>query len=133
MIKLIGGAVIQAVHRASCHCGAVVFELDLPDGVVDPKRCNCSMCKRKGAVMGAVALSGIRIVKGAEVLRSYRFNTNVACHYFCSQCGIYTHHVRRSDSSQCGYNVGCLEGVDPAKLGTVAVSNGASHPLDEGV
>lgn len=132
MLKRIGNTIIQPIHRATCHCGAVVFELDLPNGIVDPKRCNCSLCRRKGAVMGTVVLSGIRITQGADVLTAYRFHTGVACHYFCSRCGIYTHNERRSDPTQCGYNIGCLDGVDPTSLESVSVSNGANHPLDRG-
>ncbi|WP_248801174.1 GFA family protein [Pseudomonas sp. MWU13-2105] len=131
MIKRIGETEIKPVHNASCHCGEVVLELELPNGVVDPKRCNCSLCKRRGAVMGTVPLTGLRILKGADVLKSYRFNTQQACHYFCSVCGVYTHHIRRIDPSQCAYNVGCLDGVDPADLGMVPVSNGRNHPLDK--
>jgi len=41
--------------------------------------------------------------------------------------------VRRSDPTQCGYNIGCLDGIDPTSLESVSVSNGASHPLDQGV
>ncbi|MDB6052011.1 MAG: aldehyde-activating protein [Pseudomonas sp.] len=131
MIKRIGETDIKLIHNASCHCGEVVLELELPNGVVDPKRCNCSLCKRRGAVMGTVPLTALRILKGAHVLRSYRFNTQQACHYFCSICGVYTHHTRRSDPSQYAYNVGCLDGVDPNDLGLLPLSNGRSHPLDK--
>src|SRR3546814_10250034 len=55
----------------------------------------------------------LRIVRGSEHLRLYEFNTNTAKHYFCGTCGIYTHHRRRSDPEQYGYNVGCLEGINP--------------------
>ena len=130
MIKRIGETDIKPLHNASCHCGAVVFELDLPNGIVDPERCNCSLCKMRGSVMGTVPLVGLRIVKGKDVLRTYRFNTLQACHYFCSVCGVYTHHIMRIDPSQCGYNIGCLDGVDPTALGVLPVSNGRSHPLD---
>ncbi|NBU89174.1 MAG: GFA family protein, partial [Betaproteobacteria bacterium] len=37
-------------------------------------------------------------------LRLYQFNTKIAKHYFCSNCGIYTHHQRRSFPDQYGYN-----------------------------
>lgn len=130
MIKRIGDTVIQPIHTASCHCGAVVLELHLPDGVVDPKRCNCSLCKRRGAVMGTVPETALRVVKGAEVLTSYRFNTLQACHYFCAVCGVYTHHTRRSDPTQMAYNLGCLDGVEPTDLGQLPLSNGSNHPLD---
>ena len=130
LLKEIGGVRIQPRHRASCHCGAVVLELSLPDGVVDPRRCNCSMCRRRGAVVASVPLDGIRIVQGAEHLKLYQFNTFTAKHYFCGNCGIYTHHQRRSNPSQYGYNVGCLEGVDPFAIGDVPTNDGVNHPAD---
>jgi hypothetical protein len=129
-IKSVGGVAVQPKHKLSCHCGSVVLELSLPDGIVDPRRCNCSLCRRKGAIVGSVPLNGIRVVQGEQALRLYQFNTKVAKHYFCGVCGIYTHHQRRSNPSQYGYNVGCLEGIDPFLLGDVPVSDGVNHPAD---
>jgi len=132
MIRQVGNTRIEPVHRASCHCGAVVLALTLPDGIVDPRRCDCSICRRKGAIVAAVPLEGLRIVQGAEALTLYQFNTHVAEHYFCSRCGIYTHHRRRSNPNEYGYNVGCLEGVNPFELGPVPTSDGIHHPADTG-
>ena len=131
MLKEIGGVQIQPRHKASCHCGSVVLELSLPDGVVDPRRCNCSMCRRRGAIVASVPLNGIRIVQGSEHLKLYQFNTFTARHYFCSHCGIYTHHQRRSNPDQYGYNVGCLEGVDPFAIPGVPTYDGVHHPADQ--
>lgn len=130
MIKEVAGVAIQPRHRASCHCGAVVLELDLPDGIVDPRRCDCSICRRKGAVVASVPLSGILIVQGEEHLTLYQFNTHTAKHYFCARCGIYTHHQRRSNPAQYGYNVGCLEGVNPLAIPGVPTNDGVNHPAD---
>ncbi|MBL4288801.1 GFA family protein [Vibrio fluvialis] len=130
MIKQVGPTVIREKHRATCHCGAVELELSLPDGIVDPRRCDCSICRRKGAIVASVTLDAIRIVKGQEALRLYQFNTQTAKHYFCSVCGIYTHHQRRSNPNQYGYNVGCLEGVNPFDLGDVVTNDGVNHPAD---
>jgi hypothetical protein len=130
MIRQVGHTEILAVHRASCHCGAVVLELDLPHGIVDPRRCNCSICRRKGAIAATVPLSGLRIVQGQETLRLYQFNTRTAKHYFCSVCGIYTHHQRRSNPDQYGYNVGCLDGVDPFDIPNVPTGDGVNHSSD---
>ena len=132
MIKTVGGTAIKPKHRLSCHCGAVVLELDLPDGIVDARRCNCSMCRRRGAIVASVPLSGIRVVQGADALVLYQFNTHTAKHYFCKRCGIYTHHQRRSVPTEYGYNVGCLEGVDPYELGPVRTLDGVNHPADRG-
>lgn len=130
MIRQVGGVPIQARHAARCHCGAVVLELALPDGIVDPRRCDCSLCRRKGAIVASVPLSGLRVVQGQEVLALYQFNTRVARHYFCSRCGIYTHHQRRSKPDQYGYNVGCLDGINPFLLGEVITEDGVHHPAD---
>jgi len=127
----VGGTPIGTVHAARCHCGAVVLELQLPEGIVKPRRCNCSMCRRRGAIVASVPLAGLRIVQGADALCLYQFNTHVAEHYFCRVCGIYTHHRRRSDPNEYGYNVGCLDGVDPYLLPhPIVVEDGVHHPAD---
>ena len=131
MIKNVGGTEIKLKHRASCHCGTVVLELDLPEGIVNPRRCDCSICRRKkGAVVASVPLSGIKVLQGEASLKLYQFNTKTAKHYFCSNCGIYTHHQRRSNPDEYGYNVGCLEGVNPFDLGPVPTNDGVNHPAD---
>ncbi|MFB1096032.1 GFA family protein [Vibrio diabolicus] len=130
MIKKVGTTQINALHRLSCHCGKVELELALPNGIEKPRRCDCSMCRRRGAIVAFVPLNGIRIVQGEDVLKLYQFNTRTAKHFFCGECGIYTHHQRRSDPSEYGYNVGCLEGVNPYELGTIEVMDGVNHPSD---
>jgi hypothetical protein len=130
MIKKIGETVIKDKHKASCHCGSVVLELSLPNGVENPRRCDCSICRRKGAIVGSVDLSGIKIIKGAADLKLYQFNSKTAKHYFCSNCGIYTHHQRRSNPTEYGFNIGCLEGVNPFDLGEIETRDGVNHPSD---
>ena len=126
MIRQVGDTVIKPIHKSTCHCGAVELVINLPEGIVEPHRCNCSICRRKGAVVGSVPLSGLKIAKGQEL---YQFGTKEAEHYFCSVCGIYTHHKRRSNPNQYGINLGCLEGVDPYLIGGVKTYDGANnHP-----
>ncbi len=88
------------------------------------------MCRRRGAIVASVPLAGLRIVQGADSLTLYQFNTRTAKHYFCCRCGIYTHHQRRSNPNEYGYNVGCLEGVQPFDLGPVPTMDGVNHPAD---
>ncbi len=130
MIKHVGPTVIQEHHKSRCHCGAVELELYLPNGIVNPRRCDCSICRRKGAIVASVNLADLRLIKGEQDLTLYQFNTQTAKHYFCRHCGIYTHHQRRSNPHEYGYNVGCLEGVNPYDLGEVVVNDGANHPAD---
>ena len=88
------------------------------------------MCRRRGAIVASVALDGLKITEGADILSMYQFNTMTAKHYFCSICGIYTHHQRRSNPQQFGFNVACLEGVNPFDLGNVPTIDGIHHPCD---
>jgi len=132
MIKSVGTTAIRDRHTATCHCGAVELEVHLPNGLVDVRRCNCSLCRRKGALMASVPLADLKVIRGADVLRLYEFHTRTAKHYFCSTCGIYTHHRQRSDPNLYGFNVACLEGVNPFDIGPVPASDGVNHPSDRG-
>ena len=123
---------IKPVHKLSCHCGEVEIELTLPNGIEKPRRCTCSMCRRRGAIAASVKLENLKIVKGENKLSLYQFNTMTAKHFFCSKCGIYTHHQRRSDPTEFGYNVACLEGVNPYELEDVPILDGVNHPSDKG-
>lgn len=81
----------------SCHCRAVQFRVKLTDGLHTARRCTCSFCRMRGAVAVSADLGGISVLSGGDRLSAYTFNTGVAKHYFCSVCGIYTHHQRRSN------------------------------------
>ena len=130
MLKQVGNTVIKPKHKLTCHCGGVELLLDLPNGIVNPRRCDCSICRRKGAIVASVLIHEVTIIKGAELLKLYQFNTQTAKHYFCINCGIYTHHQRRSNPHEYGYNVGCLEGVNPYLIENIPVNDGVNHPKD---
>lgn len=74
------------------------------------------MCRRRGTVVASVELINLKVIKGEDKLSLYQFNTMTAKHFFCSVCGIYTHHQSRSNPTQYGFNVACLEGVNPFEL-----------------
>ncbi len=107
-----------------CHCGAVEFTLTLKHGWQNLRRCNCSLCRRRGAIMGGVPLHALRVTRGADNLALYQWNTRTARHYFCKTCGIYTHHARRSNPDEYGVNIGCLDAVDTATLGEIPTGDG---------
>jgi hypothetical protein len=121
---------IDKIHKAACHCKAVQFEIHLPNGLENPRRCDCSFCRMRGAIVASTTLDGIKILKGEDKLTLYQFNTKTAKHYFCSICGIYTHHQRRSNPHQYGFNIAILEGVNPYELKEIPVMDGINHPAD---
>ncbi|NML74839.1 GFA family protein [Rhizobium sp. S-51] len=119
-------------HQAACHCGTVRFRVRLTDEFNTIRRCSCSYCRMRGAIAVSAPLADIEFVQGEENLTLYQFNTGTARHYFCSTCGIYTHHQRRSDPTQYGINVACIEGVSPFDFPEVQVMDGVAHPSDSG-
>ncbi len=122
---------LLAQHPGQCHCGGVRFSVQLEGGFQGFARCNCSLCRRRGAVMGFVEMDRLQITAGQELLTLYQFNSNVARHYFCSRCGVYTHHQRRSVPTQYAVNIACLEEVDPFAVADVPIIDGAGgHPSD---
>ena len=98
-------------YRGSCHCGAVRFEIDtdFPELTL----CDCSICKRRNALMVKVHESRFRLLAGADALTEYRFHTKTARHYFCKVCGIYPFHRKRVTPDNLGVNVHCLEASSP--------------------
>ena len=112
---------------ATCHCGGVELELTLPNGLEQLRRCNCSICSRRNAVVASVKLAHLKVTRGADLLSEYTFNTHSAKHYFCSICGIYTHHQRRSDPTEFGFNIACVEGVCIEDYQQVPYLDGRDH------
>src|SRR5690242_18203527 len=118
--------------NGACHCGTVRFHVKLTNGLRTARRCNCSICRMRGAVAVSAEVGDLKVTAGAEALTLYQFNTKTAKHYFCSKCGIYTHHQRRSNPAQFGVNVACLEGISPFDFDEVVVLDGVNHPRDAG-
>ena len=116
----------------ACHCGAVKFSVTLSEGLASARRCSCSLCRMRGAVAVTSTPAHFALIEGEQELATYRFNTGVAEHHFCSRCGIYTHHKRRSRRDELGVNVACLEGLSPFDFAEVPVLDGNRHPSDCG-
>jgi hypothetical protein len=121
----------QDLFDGACHCGAVRFRVRLKGGLAAARRCNCSYCGMRGAVALTAMVGDLELLSGTDQLSEYRFNTGQARHFFCRSCGIYTHHQRRSDTSQYGVNAACL-GISPFDFAEVPVMDGIHHPSDTG-
>ncbi|WP_316863446.1 GFA family protein [uncultured Cohaesibacter sp.] len=117
-------------YNASCHCGSVKFRVRLCEAPNAPRRCTCSICRMRGAAAVSAPLDGVDFLEGKEFLTLYQFGTMTAEHYFCSKCGIYTHHKRRSNPNEYGINVACIEGVSPFDFAEIPVHDGVNHPND---
>ena len=113
-----------------CHCGAVEIEIPWNGAFEQLRRCDCSFCSRRWAAVATVKVGALKLVKGAEALTLYQWGTMTARHYFCSVCGIYTHHQRRSDPTEYGVNIANFPGVNVRDYVDVSYSDGVNHPCD---
>ena len=113
----------------SCHCGVVRFEVSAQ--IDELTTCDCSLCVKKNAVMAKVHEDALTVTAGEEALSLYQWNTRRAKHYFCSQCGIYTFHRKRSAPDHYGVNVFCLDNFDVASI-LVRATEGAGMTLAPG-
>lgn len=101
-------------YRGSCHCGRVTFELQgRIDAVVD---CNCSICRRRGALWHGATDASLRVLSGEEELSLYQFNTMTAKHYFCRHCGMHPFARPRIAPTHWVVNVRCIDGIDFSAL-----------------
>lgn len=100
-------------YKGNCHCGAISFSFKQKE-IDKGLRCNCSICKRKGAVMSAFTLAPeeIEIGEKNEALSLYQFDSKVAKHYFCKFCGIYPFHQTMRKPGQYRVNLGCIDEID---------------------
>ena len=105
------------VTRGGCHCGAIAFEVDGEPTEVE--RCNCSICTKKAYLHWIIETNRFRLLRGAEKLSVYSFNTGVAQHYFCPTCGVASFYIPRSEPDKIDVNARCLEEIDPEGLPVV--------------
>jgi hypothetical protein len=105
---------MKATYRGSCHCGKVKFEVDAD---LDHVRvCDCSICRRRGALIHRVEESCFRLFTPLEELTLYQWNTRTAKDYFCPVWGILSFRRPRTAPQCWGINVRCLPDVDLAAL-----------------
>lgn len=119
------GARTSQKYLGSCHCGAVRFEIetDFPELT----QCDCSICRRKNALMVKVHESKFTLLAGTQALTEYQFHSRTARHFFCKVCGIYPFHRKRVTPDNLGINVHCLHNFDAAGI-PVRQTVGAAMP-----
>jgi len=98
----------RVTHRGGCHCGAVAFEVDAPARVT-VSECNCSICRMSGFLHLIVPRTRFRLLRGADSLSTYAFNTGTARHLFCRICGVKSFYVPRSNPDGYSVNLRCLD------------------------
>ena len=106
----------MALHKGSCHCGEVAYEVETDlDQVIE---CNCSICRRKGYLLTFVPRGALTVLRGEDNLSTYTFNTHTIHHRFCATCGAATFGEGRMPTGEAmaAINVRCLETADLADI-----------------
>lgn len=98
---------------ATCHCGAVRVSVPRrPRSVTD---CNCSICRRYGALWAYFSPSAVRIEAPRGGLAKYAWRRKVRSYFRCKRCGCVTHYEYRRKGP--GYPVAVnATQFDPAVL-----------------
>jgi hypothetical protein len=103
-------------YHGSCHCGVVKFTI-ITEPITKGCRCNCSICRRKGAVLSDVWFSPDEVkVDTRGELGLYRFGDRDVNHWFCKTCGIFPFSELSAKPGNYRVNLGCVEGLDPLAL-----------------
>lgn len=120
-------------YNGLCHCGAVQFKIQ--SNIEELTTCDCSICVKKNALMTKVHEDAFELTAGEEHLSEYRWNMQIARHFFCKTCGIYTFHRKRAQPDHYGINVYCLEDFNVSNFPVRAtegenmtVKQGDDHP-----
>lgn len=75
--------------QASCHCGAVGIEI--PAMPAAATSCNCSICRRLGALWGFFPLDAVRVTVHSGTTHEYAWGKKTRRFIRCATCGCTTH------------------------------------------
>ncbi|XP_067937556.1 centromere protein V-like [Watersipora subatra] len=98
----------SVVHKGGCHCGAVKFLVEAPKEL-NVIHCDCSICYMKQNHHFIVPQQKFTLLKGADNLTEYTFNTHTAKHLFCKTCGVQSFYKPRSNPDGYGIMPHCLQ------------------------
>ena len=114
-----------ATYAGGCHRGRVRYEVDADLSRV--MSCNCSICRKRGALLAFVPVAKFKLGSGAYALTDYQFNKKIVHHLFCDTCGVssFARGTSSDGAEMIAINVRCLDGVDLDGLNVVTF-DGAS-------
>lgn len=106
----------------SCHCGAVRFEVEEPEQVLD---CNCSHCRLYGALVAYYPQRDV-VFAGAPDTFVYQWGDRDLEFHHCRTCGCATHTTLAgvADAQKIAVNARLIRGLDPKRTKLVQKNNG---------
>lgn len=99
-------------YKGSCHCGKIGIEVE--GELTAVVSCNCSICRRKGALLWAVPRESLNVRAREDDVGRYAFNKHQIEHRFCRTCGMqpFAEDAKSGMGSSAYVNVRCLDDVD---------------------
>ena len=100
----------------TCHCAAIRIEVPgRPAWLID---CNCSICRRNGALWALYETDEVRIIARAESIAEYIWGPGTIRTMRCAHCGIVTHWepIQAGSNGKRGVN---MRNFDPQDLESV--------------
>jgi hypothetical protein len=81
----------RRILTGSCHCGAITVELEtaLAPDALPLRECQCTFCRRHGAINTSDPDGRTRIVAEPGAMLRYRFGLRTADFLVCRRCGVY--------------------------------------------
>ena len=104
--------------QGSCHCGAV--RLTLPAAPEKATSCNCSLCRRSGAIFGYYEFGTVTVQGHPENTEEYVWGDRTLKNVRCKNCGILTHWEPIDSKAGARHGVN-LRNFDPKLLESVVV------------
>jgi len=85
------------MYKGQCHCGNIRFSVTAaPVQLVD---CNCSLCRRLGALWAHVPIDSVTVVSADDAINSYVQGDKTLAVKTCKQCGCTTHYETLLDDA----------------------------------
>ncbi len=113
--------------KGSCHCKKVIFSFTSSSIFEEIYKCNCTLCMKKSIIMKSIPKEAFVLESSSDFLGEYVWNKKIAKHYFCNECGVYTHHIRRRDPEQISVNLMCVDDILIPENTVINLIDGASH------
>ena len=110
--------------RAACHCTEVRLEIDEPPSWVND--CNCTLCRRYGALWAYYSPGKVKIVRGADATDTYVWGDRMLAFHRCKACGCVTHMTALDTDPPriYGINARMIPTLDPASVRLQQTDNG---------
>jgi hypothetical protein len=103
---------------STCHCGAVRIDIPAPPEVVT--NCNCSLCRRYGALWAYYKVEAVRVMGHPDHTAEYVWGEKTLRTIRCRHCGCVTHWepLHPGPDSKMAVNI---RNFEPAQLGVFRI------------